>query len=141
MKPVIQTILISVLSLTMASQCSVNNTKPLIDRRAIVERNKVITSATNPKSPAQVGNGEFAFGVDITGLQTFVHFNTLSHWSWHSFPVPQGQRAEDFKGLMLDTHGRMVKYHIENNAEPELSSWLAGNPHRFNLGRIGFLLL
>ena len=42
------------------------------------------------KSPAQVGNGKFAFGMDITGLQTFVPFNTLSDWSWHSSPSPKG---------------------------------------------------
>ena len=117
------------------------NAKKLIDRQSVVERLSAISDSTLPNSPAQVGNGEFAFGVDITGLQTFVPVNTLSHWSWHSFPLPTGLKAGDFKGLMLDTHGRMVRYNIENDAQPELSSWLAGNPHRYNLGRIGFLLL
>ncbi len=129
------------LSLNAVAQNNVDATRQKIDRKAVVGRHKIITTATNPKSPAQVGNGEFAFGVDITGLQTFVPFNTLSHWSWHSFPLPKGQKVDDFKGLMLDTHGRMVKYNIDNNSQPELSSWLAGNPHCFNLGRVGFLLL
>ena len=40
----------------------------------------------------------------------------------------------------MDTHGRQVRYDIPNNEQPELSSWLSGNPHRFNLGRVGFLL-
>ena len=112
-----------------------------IDRKTIVERNRVVTTATNPQSPAQTGNGEFAFGVDITGLQTFIPFNTLSQWSWHNFPLPEGQQAEDFSGVNLDTHGKTVRYEIGNNEQPLLSSWLAGNPHRFNLGRIGFLLI
>ena len=129
------------LSLNAVAHNNVDATRQKIDRKAVVGRHKIITTATNPKSPAQVGNGEFAFGVDITGLQTFVPFNTLSHWSWHSFPLPKGQKVDDFKGLMLDTHGRMVKYNIDNNSQPELSSWLAGNPHCFNLGRVGFLLL
>ncbi len=141
MKPLIQAILIGALSLSLATRCTMTDTKQLIDRKAVVDRHRVISDSTHPKSPAQVGNGELAFGVDITGLQTFVPFNTLSHWSWHSFPLPEGQRTEDFKGSMLDTHGRMVKYDIGNDAQPELSSWLAGNPHLYNLGRIGFLLL
>ncbi len=112
----------------------------MIDRKKLVERHRIITTSTNPNSPAQVGNGEFAFGVDITGLQTFVEFNTMSHWSWHSLPLPEGLRVEDFKGLKMETHGRMVQYDISNSEQPELSSWLAENPHRFNLGRIGFCL-
>jgi hypothetical protein len=141
MKPVILAFLLSIVSVSLIAQNQGTGKKQLIDRKAVVDRHKVVTTETNPKSPAQVGNGEFAFGMDITGLQTFVPFNTLSQWSWHSFPVPEGQHAEDFQGVMLDTHGRMVKYNIDNASQPELSGWLAGNPHRFNLGRIGFLLL
>jgi len=86
------------LSLNAVSQSNVNSTKQKIDRNAIVQRHKIITTATNPQSPAQVGNGEFAFGVDVTGLQTFVPFNTMSHWSWHSLPLPKGLKIADFKG-------------------------------------------
>lgn len=136
-----QVFLILFLSLNIASQNNVNSTKQKIDRKALVQRHKIITTATNPRSPAQVGNGEFAFGVDVTGLQTFVPFNTMSHWSWHSLPLPKGLQVSDFKGQMMNTHGRMIQYDIENPEQPELSSWLAQNPHRFNLGRIGFQLL
>jgi hypothetical protein len=136
-----QTLLISILSLNAAAQSTMASFVQKIDRKAVVERHNIVTTATDPKSPAQVGNGEFAFGVDITGLQTFVPFNTLSHWSWHSFPLPGGQRAEDFKGQDLVTHGRKINYDIPDTQQPDLSSWLAGNPHCFNLGRIGFLIL
>ena len=139
MKVYYQTLLLLLISVYAFPQIAMEKTS--IDRKAVVERHKIITSSTNPKSPAQVGNGEFAFGVDITGLQTFVSFNTMSHWSWHSFPLPKGQIVENFKGLTLDTYGRKVKYNIPNKEQTELSSWLAGNPHRFNLGRIGLLLL
>lgn len=38
-----------------------------------------------------MGNGHFAFGFDITGLQTFnPDANTLSEWGWHRFPLPAG---------------------------------------------------
>ena len=136
-KILLQTILIFIISLN----CVARSDQSKIDRKAVVDRHRIITSATNPKSPAQVGNGEFAFGVDITGLQTFVPFNTLSQWSWHSFPLPEGKQIKDFKGVTLNTHGRSVRYNIPNSEQPELSGWLSENPHRFNLGRIGLVLL
>lgn len=112
-----------------------------IDREAVVKRHRVCTTGTLLKSPAQVGNGKFAFGMDITGLQTFVPFNTLSDWSWHSFPLPEGMRAEDYRPVVVDTHGKKIAYELRNPDQPELSEWLTKNPHRYNLGRIGFRLL
>jgi len=141
MKSIVPILLILLISLNTFGQTKVNQSDTKrIDRKAVVERHRIIITATNPKSPAQVGNGEFAFGVDITGLQTFIPFNTLSQWSWHSFPLPNGKRTQDFKGLNMETHGRMVNYNIQNKEQPELSQWLAANPHRFNLGRIGLRL-
>ena len=112
-----------------------------IDREAVVKRHRVCTTGTLLKSPAQVGNGKFAFGMDITGLQTFVPFNTLSDWSWHSFPLPEGMRAEDYRPVAVETHGKKLAYELRNPDQPELSEWLTKNPHRYNLGRIGFRLL
>ena len=111
-----------------------------IDREAVVKRHRVCTTGTLLKSPAQVGNGKFAFGMDITGLQTFVPFNTLSDWSWHSFPLPEGMRAEDYRPVVVETHGKKIAYELRNPDQPELSEWLTKNPHRYNLGRIGFRL-
>ena len=107
-----------------------------IDREAVVKRHRVCTTGTLLKSPAQVGNGKFAFGMDITGLQTFVPFNTLSDWSWHSFPLPEGMRAEDYRPVVVETHGKKIAYELRNPDQPELSEWLTKNPHRYNLGRI-----
>ena len=112
-----------------------------IDREAVVKRHRVCTTGTLLKSPAQVGNGKFAFGMDITGLQTFVPFNTLSDRSWHSFPLPEGMRAEDYRPVVVETHGKKIAYELRNPDQPELSEWLTKNPHRYNLGRIGFRLL
>lgn len=105
-----------------------------IDREAVVKRHRVCTTGTLLKSPAQVGNGKFAFGMDITGLQTFVPFNTLSDWSWHSFPLPEGMRAEDYRPVAVETHGKKIAYELRNPDQPELSEWLTKNPHRYNLG-------
>ena len=87
-----------------------------------------------------MGNGEFAFTVDATGLQTFpdlyektMPLCTQSQWGWHSFPPPQGTLApEEF-----DAHGRKVGYYTRAGDQRELYNWLRENPHRLHLGRIG----
>ncbi len=111
-----------------------------IDRQALVSRHNVTLTEFNGERPIQVGNGEFAFGMDITGLQTFVPFSTMSNWGWHSSPLPDGTSLNDFQGQVWDTHGRPVRYPMPDPLHPEISQWLAGNPHRINLGRVGLLL-
>lgn len=128
------------ISLLLPVYTSCGNPASGIDRKAVVNRHKVVTTKNNPESPAQVGNGNFAFGVDITGLQTFVPFNTMAQWSWHSFPLPADLDPSGFNGVLQNTHGRMVAYDMPDPSQPELSSWLEANPHRFNLGRIGLCL-
>lgn len=112
-----------------------------IDRKAVVSRHNPVTSVSSEKSPAQVGNGRFAFGADITGLQTFHAFNTMSDWGWHSMPLPEGVTADDYKPVEIETHGRWIPYILNNPDCPEISDWLRSNPHRINLGRLGFVLL
>ena len=73
-----------------------------IDRYALVRRHNVVLDTAAPSTALQVGNGEIGFAVDITGLQTF-YGNTMSHWGWHSFPLPAGKRAEDLKLTEFDT--------------------------------------
>lgn len=46
-----------------------------IDRAALVGRHRVTLTAPDAMSPLTVGNGEFAFSADITGLQTFPEFH------------------------------------------------------------------
>src|SRR5688572_8795251 len=43
----------------------------LIDRRSLVGRHSPVLRQFDPLGPLSVGNGEFAFTADITGLQTF----------------------------------------------------------------------
>lgn len=112
-----------------------------IDRKAVVDRHDILVTGTQGKSPAQVGNGKFAFGMDVTGLQTFTPFNTLSDWGWHSVPLPEGKSLTDYKPTYIESYGRDIPYLLEDPDEPELSQWLKWNPHRVNLGRIGFILL
>jgi hypothetical protein len=111
-----------------------------IDRQALVTRHNVVLTQLDLERPLQVGNGEFAFGMDATGLQTFAPFNTMSQWGWNSSPLPAGEKLSDFQGQVVETHGRPVWYPLEDPKHPEISAWMVGNPHRINLGRVGMIL-
>ncbi len=123
------------------SNLSDSQKRGAIDRHAVVSRHDVVRTKFDGEHPLQVGNGEFAFGMDITGLQTFAPFNTMSQWGWHSSPLPKGQSPSDFQGQVWNTHGRPIQYMMEDPVRPELSAWMAANPHRINLGRIGLKLI
>ncbi|KAI1753880.1 Six-hairpin glycosidase-like protein [Xylaria castorea] len=119
---------------------AVTTTGHQIDRRAVVRQFNPRRNASSTTTPLQVGNGNFAFGVDITGLQTFSPFATMSTWGWHNFSLPTtpGQTSvEDFVGLDWWTHDRLVNYNQPNPAQSDISNWLIQNPQRLNLARIG----
>jgi hypothetical protein len=59
-----------------------------ISRIAVVTQHNLRREERDSDTPYQVGNGNFAFNVDVTGLQTIKPFNTLSSWGWHSSPPP-----------------------------------------------------
>ncbi len=46
-----------------------------INRKAVVEQYSPVNRTWDAYSPFTVGNGEFAFTADITGLQTFDSFH------------------------------------------------------------------
>src|SRR5450631_2231052 len=75
-----------------------------IDRHALVTRHDVVLTNFDAANPLSVGNGEFAFTVDVTGLQTFPEafekttpLGTLSDWGWHTFPNPNGWDIDHFQ--------------------------------------------
>ncbi|HVM62824.1 MAG TPA: glycoside hydrolase family 65 [Verrucomicrobiae bacterium] len=121
---------------------------PPIDRHALVTRHNPVLRQFDAESPLSVGNGEFAFTADVTGLQTFAEafdnttpLGTLSQWGWHTFPNPNGWSIDKFAFKMFDVFGRKVGYADvpRNQRTPEID-WLRANPHRLHLGRIGFVL-
>ena len=107
---------------------------PSIDRHALVARHEVVIERYDGERPLQVGNGEFAFGMDVTGLQTFAPFNTMSQWGWHRSPLPPGARLEDYRLQPYPTHDRDVLYPLPDPQHPEISDWLRKNPHRLTSG-------
>src|SRR5271167_2068945 len=75
-----------------------------IDRHALVTRHNVELRQFDVNNPLSVGNGEFAFTVDATGLQTFpeafektIPLGTLSDWGWHTSPNPNGWSIDTFQ--------------------------------------------
>ena len=120
-----------------------------IDRHALVTRHDVVLTNFDAVNPLSVGNGEFCFTVDATGLQTFPEavekttpLGTLSDWGWHTSPNPNGWDIDKFHFKeYTDLNGRKVPYADVpgNNKTPEIQ-WLRANPHRLHLGQIGFVL-
>jgi hypothetical protein len=104
-----------------------------IDRHALVIRHNVNSNVLIDTLP--VGNGEFAFSFDGTGLQTFAG-NTMSHWGWHNFSLPPGYKVVDVPYTGTFERGRLVRGQIWPNEHDALSKWLFDNPHRMNLGRL-----
>ena len=124
-----------------------------IDRRELVSRHDIVLTAADVESPLQVGNGELAMTVDVTGLQTLFRdyergmpLGTLAQWAWHAFPPPAGVDLDDIYTLYA-SHGRMVPYAdgrrpFDTEAAPdtpEAAVWRRANPHRVHLGRLAFV--
>jgi hypothetical protein len=118
-----------------------------IDRRVLVSRHNPQLQEFDIESPLSVGNGEFAFTADVTGLQTFpesfertMPLGTLSHWGWHTAPNPNGWNIDQFEFTEFESGDRQVGYADIRPDRQEETEWLRSNPHRLHLGRIGFQL-
>jgi hypothetical protein len=123
------------------------STSRSIDRRALVRRHNPRGRIDDPFSALSVGNGEFAFTADVTGLQTFPEqyekqfpLCTTAQWAWHTTPMPSHLHREDFRYQNWDTYGRAVPYATDKTGQEELFNWLRDNPHRLHLGRVGLVL-
>ncbi|EIW75495.1 hypothetical protein CONPUDRAFT_93307 [Coniophora puteana RWD-64-598 SS2] len=113
----------------------------VIDRQTIVSSFNPTRNASSPSTPLQVGNGNFAFGADITGLQTFLPWAILSSWAWKNDTLPPGRTLEEaaaYTGKQWWNHDRLVTYKFGGD-DPELEQWLIANPNRVNLGRVGLV--
>ncbi len=118
-----------------------------VDRRALVRRHNPQIMQFDPFAALSVGNGEFAFTADVTGLQTLSTESenqfplcTTSHWAWHRALPPAGLDPKNVRYKDYDTYGRSVGYATDSTGQEALFNWLRENPHRFHLGQIGFEL-
>jgi hypothetical protein len=110
-----------------------------INREELVQRHNIRFETIDSTEIPQVGNGEIAFGIDVTGLQT-LYGNTLSQWGWHSSALPEGKKVDDFKMTPIEVHDHTATYPVDNEGQEELFWWLRKNPHRLNLGKLSFLI-
>ncbi len=119
-----------------------------IDRMALVHRHSPTLRQIDPLSPLSIGNGEFAFTADVTGLQTFPEIYeqatplcAMSQWGWHRAPLPAGLDPKALRLVQFDTFGRKVGYAVSAEGQNDLFNWLRENPHRLHLGRVALRLL
>lgn len=127
-----------------------------INRFELVTRHNPILKEIDYHSPLTVGNGELAFTVDVTGLQSLYdsyinkHFPlcTMSQWGWHTKPEqnekdskqPVYYTLDDVEMTEFDYSDRKVYYAVDKKAGNEkVYSWLRENPHRLNLARVSFI--
>lgn len=127
----------------------------MIDRSALVARHAPRYRAANPHAPLSVGNGEFAFTADLTGLQTFPNehshapdggagtlLGTQAQWAWHTSPPPTSETLEP-STVDYVVGGRPVPYvdlpgaDSGGEASDPIDAWRRENPHRLHLGLLG----
>lgn len=90
-----------------------------------------------------VGNGEFAFTTDVTGLQTFykeyengVTLGTQSNWGWHTFPITENYQVME-SAKYSDYRGRKVPYLVQfpsDGRDTKAANYFRENPQRLQLG-------
>lgn len=123
-----------------------------INRKELVSRHHILNTSKDSLNTLTVGNGNFAYTVDITGMQSFpmnyaggISLGTFSNWGWHSFDNKQNyQHAQVYKSYQVED--REVTYihqytDSSNMEQVECSNWLRENPHRLHLGLIGLEII
>lgn len=134
--------------LALFTACASQHAQAPIDRLALVTRNNPQVNTMDSLASLSVGNGEFAFTTDATGLQTFPDFykrgvplGTQSQWGWHSFANPEHFKPEetlkeyDFGRGHKEWYATQFK---EDGRAKDAANWYRANPHRLHLGTIGF---
>lgn len=136
--------------LILLVSCSNLNKSKLINRYKVVSRHNIVNTEINPLNSLTVGNGEFAFTADITGMQSFPEFyeqgislGTMSQWGWHSFPNTENFTLNDvYKKYWSGSDSVSYCYQFsekEGERKYKASEWLRQNPHRLHLGLIGLV--
>lgn len=115
---------------------------PPIDRAALVARHHPVVRAVDPDAPLTVGNGGFAFTVDVTGLQTFgdhyhqhgIPLETLARWSWAQDDNPRGYTLADASRAYVQADGSTLSLPTLQNTPA--GDWLRRNPRLHPLGQL-----
>ena len=115
-----------------------------LNRKELVRQQNPKSDSYDPDSFLSVGNGNFAYTVDCTGLQTILHERegktplcTMSTWGMHCYPGKEVPHYEQLKLKQYQAGGRTVGYMSDSKGQEALFNDLRVNPHRFNLAHIG----
>jgi hypothetical protein len=125
----------------------------IIDRESVVHRHFPVAKNITATSFLALGNGQFGFAVDGTGLQTFNRTQSslclLSDMHWHTSPYT-GPGSDPWTasmdgGVFVDLNTttntgarRTVRYPVNCSAQGPCG-WLAANPSRLDLGHLKFV--
>jgi hypothetical protein len=117
-------------------------TEPTIDRHALVARHNPVIRKVDPDAPLTVGNGNFAFGCDITGMQTFADYyhrngipvEILSRWCWVTDPNPNNYTLADASKDFTLPDGRVLPFATKQTSPA--GKWLRENPRNHPLGQL-----
>jgi len=129
--------------------CQSNAQQTKIDRHALVTRHNILVEQPDTMATLSVGNGEFAFTTDITGLQTFyneyekgITLGTQSNWGWHTFPNTENYQVME-SAKYSDYQGRKVPYLVQfsgKGRDAAAANYIRENPQRLQLGVIRLLM-
>ena len=107
--------------------------KEPLDRDEILARHRIVTTSIDELLP--IGNGNFCFNVDGTGMQTFSG-DVLSHWGWFAEPLPDKYSWKDVPATGTYWKGRLSGGDPFPADKGDLYGWIRNNPHQANLARV-----
>ncbi|MGP4040035.1 glycoside hydrolase family 65 [Gracilibacillus sp. D59] len=117
-----------------------------MDRKSVVQKHNPRIDQIESLAPLSIGNSQFGFSVDFTGLQTYPEMyetplGTQSNWGWHYSKGKHLYSENDIEYQTFDHYGSNIPYPMKPGNKEEAYHWLRQNPHRLQLGQISFLFL
>lgn len=129
--------------------CSPDESQP-IDRYSLVNRHNITVEKFDTLASLSVGNGNFAFTTDFTGLQTFyrdyengVSLGTQSNWGWHTLPNTGNYDISETYSY-YEVGDKMVPFRDQSGTSErtvEAANYFRENPHRLHLGLIRLVII
>ncbi|MEI9919894.1 MAG: hypothetical protein WDO14_14005 [Bacteroidota bacterium] len=120
-----------------------------IDRLSLVTRHNVVITKPDTLGSLSVGNGEFAFTVDVSGLQTFpdvyengISLGTQAQWAWHAFPNTNKFKLSDVAKTFASCDDTKAPYAVQasEGRAGDATNYLRSNPHRLHLAQVGLII-